>query len=303
MFNTPILFIVFNRIETTQRVFEQIRKIRPKNLYISADGPRNYKIGEDKVCNSVRDYIIQNIDWPCKISKRFNEVNLGCKIAVSNAIDWFFQNEEMGIILEDDCLPHLSFFNYADILLKKYINTTQIMMISGYNPFGEYSIDSTYYFSKYPLIWGWATWRRAWSHYDISMIKYLNFKKEYKINSVFKYHVEKVFWLRNLDAAFKNEVDTWDYQWCFTCWQASGYSIIPSKNLISNIGFGELATHTFDLNNQNSNKEVFNLAQFIHPQKIIHNSKIDKLISKEYFNIHFYKILERLKLRIKQLFN
>jgi hypothetical protein len=284
-------------------VFEEIRKIRPTTLYISADGPRYHKIGEDKICISVRDYIIKNIDWPCQINKRFNVINLGCKIAVSEAINWFFQYEEMGIILEDDCLPHSSFFNYADFLLKKYINTSQVMMISGYNPFGEYSINKTYYFSKYPLIWGWATWKRAWRQYDISMNEFINFKQQNKINTIFNYHVEKVFWLRNLEAAFNNDVDTWDYQWCFACWKSNGLSIIPSKNLISNIGFGEFATHTFDQNNKNSNQHVFNLDQFRHPQRIKHNSVIDRLISKHYFNIHFYGIFERLKLRINQLLN
>ena len=111
--NTAVLFLVFNRLDTTKQVFEAIREAKPPRLYIAADGARETKAGEAEKVTAVRDFILKNIDWECDIKTLFREENLGCKYAVSGAIDWFFDNEEMGIILEDDCLPSQSFFGFV----------------------------------------------------------------------------------------------------------------------------------------------------------------------------------------------
>ena len=172
--NTAVLFLVFNRIDTTKKVFEAIRQAKPPRLYIAADGARESKDEEEKV-NAVRDYVSSNIDWDCEIKTLFNEKNLGCKMAVSGAIDWFFDNEEMGIILEDDCLPSQSFFWFCEEMLAKYKDDMRVWHVAGNNfHFGwKRDEDYSYYFGGiYGSIWGWASWRTRWNHYDVEMKNY-----------------------------------------------------------------------------------------------------------------------------------
>lgn len=238
---TPILFLIFNRLDTTKRVFAEIRKAKPTKLYIAADGPRNEK--EKKITDEVRKFVLSNIDWPCKVKTLFRDKNLGCKYAVSSAIDWFFKNEEMGIILEDDCLPSQSFFRFCQELLERYKDKNEIMHISGTNVEKISKIKESYFFSGCFNVWGWATWRRAWREYDVKMkdwpkwrIKSLNFMKDYSL-------INKIKSLRLYELTYRGKIDTWDYQWDFCCLKSKGISIIPKKNLIKNLGFS-IGTHT-----------------------------------------------------------
>ena len=169
--NTAVLFLVFNRLDTTKQVFETIRQAKPQRLYIAADGARASRVGEAAQVQAVRDYVTSHVDWECEVKTLFREQNLGCKYAVSSAIAWFFENEEMGIILEDDCLPDPTFFNFCQELLARYRHDQRIGVISGDNfQFGHRRNDDSYYFSKYVHIWGWATWRDRWvNSYDVTI--------------------------------------------------------------------------------------------------------------------------------------
>ena len=172
---TPVLFLVFNRPDTTKQVFEAIRQAQPPRLYIASDGHRSDREGEWEKVKTVRDYVVNNIDWDCEVKTLFREKNLGCRIAVSTAISWFFENEEQGIILEDDCFPDQSFFPFCEELLWKYQDDKRIMMITGTNSLGTWKSElQSYHFSIYGSIWGWATWKRAWNLY---FKKYFHFKK------------------------------------------------------------------------------------------------------------------------------
>ena len=242
MFETPILFLVFNRLDTTKQVFERIKQIRPICLYIAADGARESKEGEDKDCQIVREYIMNNIDWECEIKTLFRENNLGCRVAVSSAIDWFFDNVEQGIILEDDILPDLSFFVFCEQALKTYRNDDKVMHISGFNiaPYLSKANES-HFFSYFGSVWGWATWRRAWKHYDVDL---KNLEKDK--NNVLE-HFPKSLRKERYDLylqLFQNKIDTWDLQWTFSRLSKNAVSIIAKNNLIENIGFGIDATHT-----------------------------------------------------------
>ncbi len=156
LFNTPVLFIIFNRPETEKRVFEQIRKIKPKYLFVAADGPRKNRSDDAENCEAARKVVDENVDWPCEVKKLYRNENLGCKLAVSGAIDWFFSNVEMGIILEDDCLPDLSFFKYCEELLNKYLGDNNVMMVSGFNYLGQFCFSrNSYIYSNIGSIWGW----------------------------------------------------------------------------------------------------------------------------------------------------
>ena len=232
----PVLFLIFNRPETTERVFNTIRRYKPAKLFIAADGPREDKPGEKKKCERTRK-IVEKIDWPCEVKRLYRDKNLGCKLAVSGAITWFFKNVEEGIVLEDDCLPDATFFNYCRVLLKKYHNDPKIMHIGGnnfQNGIHRGEKNASYYFSKYPHIWGWATWKRSWKKYDADLRGW----RKIKSNNIFGHmkFIEKIFWSQNFDSVVMEVLDTWDYQWGFACKINNGLAIIPKVNLITNLG-------------------------------------------------------------------
>lgn len=241
----PILLLVFNRLDTTQRVFGKIRAAQPTCLYIAADGPRSTHENEAEKINAVRKYILTNIDWDCKVETLFREKNLGCKRAVESAITWFFNQEPMGIILEDDCLPHVSFFRFCEELLEKYQSDTRVMAISG-NNFQPYyqQRDYSYYFSQYPHCWGWATWARSWNLYDGEMRIWPLINSQEKFGCIFKNLFEARYWKQKLQSTYKGDIDSWAYRWALSCWVQSGLTILPKVNLVRNIGFEADATHT-----------------------------------------------------------
>jgi len=241
----PILIIAFNRPLHTSRVFEEIRKTAPSKLYIAVDGPRPDR--KDDVVNIEKTIkILDSIDWDCSVQKLVNEYNQGCKIAVSNAISWFFKNEENGIILEDDCLPSPSFFTYCAYLLEKYKDDESVMHINGVNfQKGKIHGKGTYYFSKITIVWGWASWRRAWNKYDIDMHGLDSFMANGLYKSVIPYEKSyNEYWRPYLLKSKAGINDAWDFQWMFTIWKNNGISITPNFNLITNIGFDDSATHT-----------------------------------------------------------
>ncbi len=243
--NTAVLFLVFNRLDTTKQVFEAIRQAKPPRLYIAADGARTNKEGEAEKSQAVRDYIMSHIDWPCEVKTLFRDENLGCKYAVSGAISWFFEQEAQGIILEDDCLPSQSFFWFCEDLLNKYKDDLRVWHIAGNNfHFGwQRDKDYSYYFSYYGSIWGWASWRTRWNQYSVDMKGYDEIKTKNYLWDVFGNQQEANFRLSNFDE-IKNGLNTWDFQWAYTRFFNSGLSIVPSANLVKNLGFGKDATHT-----------------------------------------------------------
>ncbi|MBD2753317.1 nucleotide-diphospho-sugar transferase [Spirosoma validum] len=306
-FNIPILFIVFNRPDTTSEVLNEIRKIKPQFLYIASDGPRNQNLDEIKRCEAVREIIKNGITWECEVIRLYQTKNLGCGKAVSTAITWFFQHVEQGIILEDDCVPNTSFFSFCKEMLEKYKYNENIYSITGQNiQFGRNYNNDSYFYSKYLYIWGWATWRRAWEKYDFDMQDWPEFKEK-KLDVVLNYKVDQIeYWKKNLDAFYKNEVDSWDYQFLFTIWKNSALTIVPNKNLISNIGFREDATHTVTSNHRLSNLPTFELSNISHPKNIVINTKADDYFFYNVLNYShttnlFLKILRKLKIYLKNI--
>lgn len=242
----PILFLTFNRMETTKLVFTAIKKIQPPKIYISSDGARADKIAEKDNIQDIRDFLLSSVDWNCEIHTLFNSTNLGCKIAVSNAINWFFDHEEMGIVLEDDCLPSNSFFQFSQELLYKYQYDERIFLITGYNHQNSWKkTQHDYFFSNLGGIWGWASWRRAWLHYDVNISDIDDFiVKDGFRNSLGK----KLGQLKQhmiYDSVIKNNTETWAMQWGFARHKNNALTCTPSESLIKNIGFGDNATHTF----------------------------------------------------------
>lgn len=236
--SVPILLLIFNRPDTTQLVFDRIRQVRPTKLFIAADGPRLHKFDEAALCDKTRN-IVSNIDWPCEVKTRFNKHNIGCKLAVSSSIGWFFEQVEEGIILEDDCLPDPSFFTYCSELLAYYRNNDQVMHIGGvtHKPLQADVNQFSYYFTGFPQIWGWATWRRAWKYYQVDPTENLR-----RIKLELPYFNQRTLWfIKEIQAG---RMDTWDIQWLVTIHSRRGLAISPNVSLIRNIGFGFNATHT-----------------------------------------------------------
>ncbi|NQU27789.1 MAG: hypothetical protein HQ528_05835 [Candidatus Marinimicrobia bacterium] len=294
MISTPILFLVYNRPNLTKQVFDTIRTAKPDKLYIAADGPKLSSASDKISTDQVRE-IVQSVDWECNISTLFSDQNQGCKIAVSNAISWFFKNEEMGIIIEDDCLPDHSFFRYCQELLLMYKDDQRILHIGGTNPLQHPALIHSYYYSKYNRIWGWATWRRAWKYYDRHITCWPKMKKE-RIHYNYFDIKEAKYWEKIWDKVYADKIDTWDYQW-FLCRLSHGAAIIPSINLISNIGFGSAATHASDIQNPLSRLTTYNLSfPLNHPDYFYYNKSLDKQWSQYLTNSRpFNKIFRRFK--------
>lgn len=299
--NTPVLFMIFNRIEPTIQVFEQIRKAKPPRLYVASDGARETKQGENELVEKVRTYIVNSVDWDCEVFYLFRENNLGCKIAVSEAITWFFQHEEQGIILEDDCKPSQSFFWFCEDMLNYYKNDMRIWHISGNNfQKGVQRGEGSYYYSRYAHIWGWATWANRWQRYDVSLNTFSEFKKRNKIKYVFENKREQQFWLCNFQQIIDEKINTWDYQWEYCVIVNNGLCITPSVNLISNIGFGENATHTFDPDSELANIQEHDIAfPLIHPKFMILDKEADKFTGLKFFVKK--KLFDRIRNKLKTL--
>jgi hypothetical protein len=240
---TAVLFIVFNRLETAKLVFEQIRQARPPRLYIASDGPRSTHPEEQKWVEEVRK-IAGFVDWPCDVQVLFHTNNLGCGPAVITAVDWFFQTEQEGIILEDDTVPVQSFFWFCEQLLEKYQDDERIGMIAGSNHLSYSNDHSSYYFSKNKACWGWATWRRSWKSMDFAMGWRSGPQSEsvMKNMGVTKHHANH--WNNAIQAIDSQTVSAWDWQWYLSLASQNQLTIFPETSLISNIGFGANATHT-----------------------------------------------------------
>ncbi|WP_405410848.1 nucleotide-diphospho-sugar transferase [Maribacter sp. Asnod1-A12] len=290
----PVLFIIFNRPEQTRKVFEMIREAKPKKLYVAADGPRPNRTDEQR-CRETRS-IVDLVDWDCEVKTFFRNENVGCGLGPKGAIDWFFENEEEGIILEDDCLPSASFFKFCSELLEKYRDNSQIMHIGGSNFQNGYvsDADHSYYFSYFSHEWGWASWRRAWKHYDFKVASYPELKKKGYFDNFFSNFIEKKYRLSKIEKTLNaKEVSWWDYQWDYTKLVNSGLSIIPHQNMIKNLGFGEDATHTISANDERQKNEARDMPfPLTHPNFIIRDIKADR----RYFNIFFKKTILRRKI-------
>ncbi len=270
---TPVAFLIFNRPDTTEKVFEAIRQAKPAKLLVVADGPRKNKPGEAEKCAATRA-IINRVDWNCEVLTNFSDINLGCKKRVSSGLDWVFSQVEEAIILEDDCIPAPSFFNFCQTLLEYYRHDKRIMHIAGTNVQPVSRTKYSYYFSKYNPCWGWATWRRAWKYYDIEMKTWYEENKQEQINFICEDAYEQIEWTNLFNKTFNNLNNSWAYRWTYTCWMQNGLSIIPNTNLVSNIGFDANATHTIG-DSPLANLPTTDICQIKHPPMMIRHRTAD----------------------------
>lgn len=283
-FNTPVLVVFFNRPDTLEKVLKKVKEVAPSRLYLAQDGARLNNLEDIKNIQACQEVVRSIIDWDCEIKTSYKDKNFGCKKAVSGAISWFFEHEEMGIILEDDCLPDESFFSYCSHMLEYYKDNHEIGMICGSNLTNHActKVSEDIYFSRMPLVWGWASWKRVWKNYDVSIkdwptkkeqILYFNQERSFRIN-----------WISIFNRIYLNKIDSWDYQFNYLLWKEKQLCVVPKENLIKNIGFDERATHTLNQPEHIKNQSLGKLPkseQWNLPSSIIVNTERDKVFLKE----------------------
>jgi len=296
---TPVAFFIFNRPHLTQKVFEAIRDAKPAMLLVVADGSRSDRAGEAELCAQTRA-IIKQVDWHCEVLTNFSEVNLGCKRRVSSGLDWVFDTVEEAIILEDDCLPHATFFPFCEELLEHYRYDSRIMAISGDNfQFGRRRTADSYYFSRYNHCWGWASWRRAWRYYDVEMSLWSTVKQGNWLQDMLQDDRAIQYWTELFEAVSSDRLDTWDYQWTFACWIQSGLTVLPNVNLVSNIGFHLESTHAKDASSRFASIATKALqCPLKHPLFVVRDALADGLTQQNvFYQSHFKYLKQKLKAR------
>lgn len=297
-FPVPILLLAWRRPDKIRRLICALRDIKPSTLYLFCDGPRNES--DNRLVHQVRNILSSHIDWPCHRSTYFSETHLGCSSGVSTAISWFFTHVPAGIILEDDCIPSASFFPYCQELLSKYHADTRIWCISGSNfQKNTLPLDTSYYFSRYPHCWGWATWSDRWTKYDSELIGWEHLRHTSLFTGQFSHPEESLFWTRIFDSLYYDSYpDSWAYRWFYTCLTNSALTILPCVNLVENIGFGGDATHT--VNPSACVSTASDLATPLnHPSVIIRHDEADTYTYLHHLNPSppplILRILRRLK--------
>jgi hypothetical protein len=279
---TPVALLVFNRPEATRLVVAEILRAHPPKVLVFGDGARP---GRPEDCRLVAETraVIQEAQWECEVLTNYSEVNLGTRYRPASGLDWVFANVEEAIFLEDDCLPHSSFFRFCDELLERYRDDERIMMVSGDNFMkGRKLSPYSYLFCRYVGIWGWATWRRAWQHYDVDLRLWKTLRETSFLDDFLGNEAEARLWRHYFDNILTGESRTWDHQWQFACWLHHGLSIMPASNLVSNIGFGATAQHYKEFNPKLANIPTFEIGSPLrHPPTIIRTPEADDFVFRE----------------------
>jgi hypothetical protein len=275
----PVVFLMFNRPDCTARSFAEIRRARPAQLLVVADGPRPGHPSDAVRCAETRRIVDEGVDWPCEVRRNYSDRNLGCAERVSSGLTWAFSIAEEVIVIEDDCLPDFTFFTFCEELLARYRHDSRIGQICG-TPFivPKLERDTSYIFSRYGPIWGWASWRRAWQHYDLRLSDWPALRAKRALSSVI-YSTAELRWRTRLyDSLHAGPPGTWDFQWGYAKITQSMLSVIPCKNLISNIGFGSDATHP--VNSDGGFPRSAMQSQLLHPKWILPDPAFDATFSR-----------------------
>jgi hypothetical protein len=272
----PILLRFFNRPDKTKKVIDILRKVKPSIIYLYGDGPRNYKGHQEHKLVEQSRIIATQINWKCKIKKKFMDHNLGGPKAGYDSISWFFSSENQGIILEDDCIPNTDFFKFCDELLEYYKDDHRVGHVTGSNfQNGNIRGDATYYFSKYTHTWGWASWRRSFLNWKLILKNWSEIKKSKLLEKYYNDKFEKKYWEKIFDDLNNGISVHWDYSWMLKQWIDGSLTATPNKNLVINIGYDESATHELDPTSELRNLKLEKIENIIHPDEIKVNTLAD----------------------------
>lgn len=276
---SPVLLMTFNRPDTTRQVIDALRDVRPEHVFVFSDGPRAGVDGEADLVAATRDVIAQHIDWSPRLEKRYNDANQGLFAGVTGALDWFFSRVPEGIILEDDCVPHPDFFAYCDELLERYRDDDRVWCISGDNSMDlPISGEASYGFIRDPLIWGWATWARAWKQFDPAVSSWDSIRGTAAERELYPDRVERRVRRETLDRYLASGIDAWGFRWKYTVHRHRGLVTVPRVNLVSNIGWNRAdATHTTG-SSLRAAKPTTALMPLTHPAEV----SLDTLADREW---------------------
>ena len=292
--STPVLFLIFNRPEITKQVFNAIQQAKPPRLYVAGDGPRSKCTEDEENCKLARS-IATNVDWDCEVKTLFRDHNLGCRLAVSQAIYWFFEQEPEGIILEDDCLPSQSFFWFCQEMLEYFRNDKAVGVICGfYSNELEYKPSASFFFSRYLRVWGWAGWRRSNEGYDSNINLLIEKQNTWKKDIFSRTDIFlKRYWQDMFEEVGSGKIDTWDIQLQYLLWQKKQQVIVSSKNLVQNIGWAQGAHPlTKDHNHELATSEInFPLTT---PDMTERDTRADQVIEKISYQITIFSFLKKL---------
>lgn len=278
MTQTPIAYIVFNRPQHTEKTFAVLREQRPSQLFIIADGPRAGHPTDGEGCAAVRR-IVANVDWPCEVHRKYADSNLGLKKNVSQGLDWVFSEVERAIVLEDDCVAHPDFFRFCNALLERYVDDERVLAITGNNfQNGRLRGEASYYFSKYNHCWGWASWRRAWKHYQGDLPFWLEWSKSEDWREKMPDPVERRYWSNIFERVCAGQIDSWAYPWTASVWYQGGLTATPNVNLVSNIGFGMDSTHTAAADSPLADMATNAIGELRHPRIIAQDAAADRYV-------------------------
>lgn len=282
--DVPVLLLLWRRPDTTRRLLESLRSAAPSRLYVAADGPRAGVAGEAEAVAQVRALVDEVVDWPCRIERRLAPRNQGCRDGVSAALDWFFAAEEAGIVLEDDCVPHPDFFGFCAAMLARHADDARVWVVTGDNfQRGQRRGDAAYYYSRYPHCWGWASWRRAWQHFDRTLAFWPAWRDSPAWPAFSPDPVERAYWTEIFDRVHDGRMtSSWAYPWTACVWHGGGLTVTPNANLVSNIGVGDAATHTVAGDDHFAPPAVA-LGPITHPARVARDDEADRFT----FDHHF----------------
>lgn len=294
--NTPVAIFIYKRTQNLTLIFASLKKIKPKTLYLIADGPKD--ASEIAQVENTRKNLELLIDWPCQVHKNYSNTNLGLKKRFNSGINWVFNQEDQAIFLEDDCIPDPSFFRFCDELLEKYKDDERVFSISGNNfQFGKEKSKESYYFSKYPHIWGWATWKRSWEKYDSEMSDWHSRRQTNWLREVTDGFIISKFWKYIFDRLSSGKINTWDYQLTYASFKSRALNIIPSINLVTNVGYGTDSTNIKSLNKTIGVPTVPMQFPLVHPTKM----KVDAVSDQAIENLVYLHPLGKVSLFIKSI--
>jgi hypothetical protein len=298
-----VALLFFRRPHTTAQVFARIRAAQPRVLLLAADGPRLDRPDEVAACEETRRIVEAAIDWDCTVHRHYNTSNKGLFVAVAESLNWIFSTVEEAIVLEDDCVPDPTFFHFCDVLLDKYRDDARVMHISG-NAFVPQDSTASYSFSRYTLNWGWASWRRAWQHFDAKLSAWPSPAASTALKDVLPNVFERVFWRWVLNSGRQRFLSghgvDWDAAWLFSCWLRGGLSIVSNVNLVSNIGHGEGGSHGFTADDFLMNRPTQPMSfPLTHPEKVVRNAALDAQLQRDVY-VRLFR--ERIVRRMKSMF-
>ena len=294
MKGTPIAYIVFNRPQHTERSFAVLRTQKPSQLFVIADGPRPGHPTDIERCEAVRE-VVANVDWPCEVYRKYANTNLGLKANVSQGLDWVFSKVERAIVLEDDCVAHSDFFRFCDDLLERYADDDRVSVITGNNfQNGLQRGDASYYFSKYNHCWGWASWRRAWRHYQGDIPFWPEWSQSVDWRKQTPDSVERLYWGKIFDQVRSKQIDSWAYPWTACVWRYGGLTATPNVNLVSNIGFGPDSSHTADSDSLLSRMKTSAICSVHHPAVVLQDAVADRYVFDHVFGGRFLRFPQSL---------